>query len=104
MRDLTAALGSIEELEQGAQELIKEAEQERTSEAVRTGVQHEQELTQNNLKKTEEHVVELKGTIQDLKEDKQTLQKQLELVTLRLPAPREGLLARIFGRKKEVKT
>jgi len=34
--------------------------------------------------------------------DKESIQKQLELVTLRLPAPKVGFWARLFGgRKKE---
>ncbi len=101
-QDLAATSSTIQEQEQGLQELLKQVEQERASKAtVKTGLQHELELTQNNLKKAEEHVVELKGQIQDLKDDKHSLQKQLELVTLRLPAPKEGFWARVFGRKKK---
>jgi hypothetical protein len=36
-----------------------------------------------------------------LKADKENLQKQLELVTLRLPPPRVGLWARLFGGGKK---
>ncbi len=101
-QDLTAALGTVEALDQGAQELIKQAEQERASkETAKTGLQHELERTQDNVKGLEEYIVELKGQIKDLKEDKQSLQKQLELVTLRLPAPKEGFWARTFGRRKK---
>jgi len=37
----------------------------------------------------------------ELRQDKETLQKQLELVTLRLPAHKVGFWSRIFGSKKE---
>ena len=40
------------------------------------------------------------GMVNDLKTDKESLQKQLELVTLRLPAARVGFWDR-FRRKKE---
>jgi hypothetical protein len=43
------------------------------------------------------------GLTSDLRRDKESIQKQLELVTLRLPAPKVGFWARLFGggRKKE---
>ncbi|MGZ5521109.1 MAG: hypothetical protein ACXWET_05025 [Halobacteriota archaeon] len=41
------------------------------------------------------------GIINDLRADKENLQKQLELVTLRLPPPKVGFWARLFGGKKE---
>ncbi len=37
----------------------------------------------------------------EFRQDKEILQKQLELVTLRLPAPKVGFWSRIFGSKKE---
>ncbi|MGZ4903029.1 MAG: hypothetical protein ACXV47_09130 [Halobacteriota archaeon] len=73
-------------------------EEERRHKDITNALRHEQELTQNNLKKAEEQVVELKGQIHGLNEDKQYLQKQLELVTLRLPAPKEGFWSGVFGR------
>jgi hypothetical protein len=41
------------------------------------------------------------GLNNDLKADKENLQKQLELVTLRLPPPRVGFWARLFGGGKK---
>jgi len=78
-------------------------EEERRHKDITNALRHEPELTQNNLKKAEEQVVELKGQMHSLNEDKQYLQKQLELVTLRLPAPKDGLWFREFGRKKSRK-
>lgn len=65
------------------------------------GLQHRLELAETNTKNLTEQVVDLKGQIQDLKNDKENLQKQLELVTLRLPAPKEGFWSRVFGRRKK---
>ncbi len=39
----------------------------------------------------------------ELRLDKEQLQKQLELVTLQLPAPREEFWSRVFSRKKKDK-
>ena len=84
--------------------LEQEAEKARTSlEAVTTGLQHELERAQDKVKDLEGQVIELKGQIQRQEADKTFLQKQLELITLRLPAPKEGFWSRIFGRKKEAK-
>ena len=78
-------------------------EEGRRHKDITNALRYEQELTQNNFKKAEEQVVELKGQINGLNEDKQYLQKQLELVILRLPAPKEGFWFRVFGRKKSRK-
>jgi hypothetical protein len=42
-----------------------------------------------------------KGLNSDLRRDKESIQKQLELVTLRLPAPKVGFWARLFGGGKK---
>ncbi len=78
-------------------------EEERRHKDITNALRHEQELTRNNLKKAEEQVVELKGQIHGLSEDKQYVQKQLELVTSRLPAPNEAFWFSVFGRKKSRK-
>ncbi len=58
----------------------------------------------------QQNITSLGGTLHaerehlsELKHDKETLQKQLELVTLRLPVPKVSFSSRIFGggRKKE---
>lgn len=66
-----------------------------------SGLQNELESAKTQTKNLDDKLVIYSGIINDLKADKETLQKQLELVTLRLPAPRVGFWAWIFGRKKE---
>jgi len=56
---------------------------------------------QDNAKRLEEQVVELKEQIRQANDEKQSLYKQLELVTLRLPAPRVSFWSRVFGRRKK---
>jgi len=69
---------------------------------VTLGLQHRVELAQKDVSSLSEQLVMHKGQIQSLERDKEHLQKQLELVTLRLPAPKEGFWARTFGRGKEL--
>ncbi len=121
-QEITSKNEQIIKLERGMQELLTQAEQERTSlddvitdlqhtieqertskEMVRTGLQHELERAQDRIKLLEEQVTDLKGQLVKEADEKQNLYKQLELVTLRLPAPREGLCSRTFGRKKKGK-
>ena len=121
-QEIAAKNEHIIQLERGMQELLTRAGQERSSlddvitdlrhtieqeraskETVRTGLQHELELTQTKLKLAEEQVAELKGQVLKETDEKQNLYKQLELVTLRLPAPKEGLFSRIVGRRKKDK-
>lgn len=68
-----------------------------------TGLQHELETVRAQGKTLEDKLSIYTGMINDLKADKETLQKQLELVTLRLPPPKVGFWARLFGggKKKE---
>jgi predicted nuclease with TOPRIM domain len=65
-----------------------------------TGLQNELETVRTQVKTLEEKLVIYTGLNSDLKADKEALQKQLELVTLRLPAPRVGFWARLFGKKE----
>ncbi len=65
-----------------------------------TGLQNELETVRTQVKTLEEKLAIYIGLNNDLKADKETLQKQLELVTLRLPAPRVGFWARLFGKKE----
>ncbi|MGA3360323.1 MAG: hypothetical protein ABSC87_08985 [Halobacteriota archaeon] len=72
--------------------------------AQKTGkLQHENELLQQKLTTSETLLQTEKGLNADLRRDKESIQKQLGLVTLRLPAPKVGFWARLFGggRKKE---
>lgn len=73
------------------------AAQEATSrQVVVQGLQNELEKSTFQIKTLEDKLVTSTGMINDLKADKQNLQKQLELVTLRLPAPKVGFWARLF--------
>jgi chromosome segregation ATPase len=107
---------SLEELESVTQKLdanLKESEERhrslleklRESEAsknvVVTGLQHRVELLEKDKRSLEAALQVEKGHSLELKADKETLQKQVELLTLRLPAPRVGFWSRIFGPKKE---
>lgn len=76
---------------------------EASKNAVVTGLQHENELLQQKITNLETLLQTERGITSELRRDKETTQKQLELVTLRLPAPKVGLWARLFGggRKKE---
>ena len=50
------------------------------------------------IKTLEDKLAIFTGLNNDLKADKENLQKQLELVTLRLPSPRKSIWDRLFGR------
>ncbi len=92
---------TIQKLEEGVPELLRRIEQAQASkETVTTGLRHELERAQDRIKLLEERVTDLKGQVQRETDEKQNLYKQLELVTLRLPAPKEGFWSRVFGRKK----
>jgi outer membrane protein TolC len=69
-----------------------------------TGLQNELEAVRTQVKTLERELTIYTGLNNDLRADKENLQKQLELVTLRLPAPRVGFWARLFGRKEESKS
>jgi chromosome segregation ATPase len=107
---------SLEELESVTQKLdanLKESEERhrsltetlRESEAskkvVVTGLQHRVELLEKDKASLEAALQVEKGHSLELKADKERMQKQVELLTLRLPAPRVGFWSRIFGPKKE---
>ena len=64
------------------------------------GLQNELEVTKTRTESLEEKLVIYTGLNNDLKTDKESLQKQLELVTLRLPHPMVGFWGRLFGKKK----
>jgi hypothetical protein len=64
------------------------------------GLQNELESLRTQVKTLEEKLAIYVGLNNDLKADKENLQKQLELVTLRLPPPRVSFWARLFGKKE----
>ncbi len=100
-QELAAKNLRVQELAQRVQDLEAHAAQEAGSrETVTLGLQHQVELAQKDVSNLNDQLVMHKGQIQGLERDKENLQKQLELVTLRLPAPKEGFWAR-FGRRKE---
>ncbi len=76
-------------------------EEGRRHEAVTNALRHEQELTQSKLEATERELQIEREHACELRDDKEQLQKQLELITLRLPAPKEGFWSRVFGRGKK---
>jgi predicted nucleic acid-binding Zn-ribbon protein len=87
-------------LQQRVKQHREEAAQTAVSrQVVVKGLQHELELAKTNTKNLEEQLFLHKGIIQGLEKDKELCQKQLELVTLRLPAPKVGFWARVWPRK-----
>jgi len=108
-KQLTDNVVTIKHLEQEAQEALTQShvsEAAATKEAashqvVVQGLQNEREKKNLEIKMLEDKLVTSVGIINDLKADKENLQKQLELVTLRLPPPRVGFWARLFGGGKK---
>jgi len=66
-----------------------------------SGLQNELDTARTQIKTLEDKLAIFTGLNNDLKSDKENLQKQLELVTLRLPPPRVGFWARLFGGGKK---
>ena len=84
------------------QQVKDEAAQNAASQGlVIKGLQNELEVTKTRTESLEEKLVIYTGLNNDLKTDKESLQKQLELVTLRLPPPKVGFWARLFGGSKK---
>lgn len=73
---------------------------EASKNVVVTGLQHEIELLKQKITSLDSTLNTERSHSLELKQDKEQLQKQLELVTLRLPAPKVGFWARLFGSKK----
>jgi predicted RNase H-like nuclease (RuvC/YqgF family) len=95
--------GELKEANERNRSLTEQLQREKNSkDVVATGLQHEIELLQQKVTTLEATLHTERGHLSELRQDKNQLQKQLELVTLRLPAPKVGFWARIFGgRKKE---
>ena len=74
---------------------------EKSNKNIITGMQHEQELLRSQMQALQRELQLERDHNLELRNDKEQLQKQLELVTLRLPAPKEGFWSRVFGRKKK---
>jgi len=70
-----------------------------STEVVIKGLQNEIELLKHRIQSLEEAKHIDRGIISDLRADKDNLLKQLTLVTLRLPEPKQGFWARVFRKK-----
>lgn len=82
-------------------EIEKEAAQNAASQdLVIKGLQNELGRAEIEVKNLSDKVTENAGTINELKTDKEYFKKQVELLTLRLPAPKVGFWARLFGSSK----
>jgi chromosome segregation ATPase len=95
-KELEGSLGKLAEM------TAKAASQD----IVISGLQNELEITKTQLKSLEDKVVIYTGLNNDLKYDKDALQKQLSDVTLRLPQAKVSFWSRVFGgrgSKKEKK-
>lgn len=92
---------STEERNASAVERLRQSEASKNT--VVTGLQHENELLKQQVAHLETLLQTEKSLSSELRRDKETMQKQLELVTLRLPEPKVGFWARLSsgGRKQE---
>ncbi len=92
----------IAELDDALQSLkIRLFNTEKSNKDIITGMQHGKELMQSQLQAMQRELQLERDHNIELRNDKERLQKQLELVILRLPAPKEGFWSRVFGRKKK---
>lgn len=96
---LSNDLKASEERNASAVEKLRQSETSKNT--VVTGLQHENELLQQKVTNLETLLQTERGITSELRRDKETIQKQLELVTLRLPAPRVSFWARLFGGEKK---
>src|SRR5665647_1153177 len=93
--------GDVERLEGITKKLDSELKaSEASRKTVEDGFQHRIELLEKDKAKLEAELQTEKILSNERKADKENLQKQLELVTLRLPAPKVGFWARLFGKKE----
>jgi len=91
----------VERLESITNKLDSEQKaSEASKNTVITGLQHEIELLKQKATNLDSTLQAERSHSLELRNDKEQLQKQLELVTLRLPAPKVGFWARLFGSKK----
>ena len=94
-------LQSSEEGNAASMEKLRQSEASKNT--VVTGLQNEKELLEQKVEHLDTLLQTERSVNSDLRRDKESIQKQLELVTLRLPAPKVGFWASIFssGSKKE---
>lgn len=91
-------LKSSEERNASAVEKLRQSEASKIT--VVSGLQHENELLKEKLTTSETLLQAERGITSELRRDKESIQKQLELMTLRLPAPKVSFWARLFGGSK----
>ncbi len=75
-------------------------EEEHRHKDITNALRHEQELTQTKLEATQRELQLERDHSREIRDTMEQLQKQLELVTLRLPAPKAGFWSRILNRGK----
>jgi hypothetical protein len=77
---------------------------ETSKNTVVAGLQHEVELLQQKIVNLETLLRTEREIVSELRHDKESIQQQLELVTLRLPAPQVSFWTRLFsGSRREKK-
>jgi chromosome segregation ATPase len=92
------AAAQLQHAEASAASKLQQVKAEAASQdTIIKGLQNELELTKTQMKSLDEKLAIYTGLNNDLKADKEMLKKQVELLTLRLPAPKLGLWARLFG-------
>jgi predicted RNase H-like nuclease (RuvC/YqgF family) len=94
--ELNAKLNEANERNRSLMEQVQREKDSR--DVVATGMHHEIELLQQKVTSLESALHTERGHLSELKQDKDQLQKQLELVTLRLPTPKKSFWDRIRGR------
>ena len=100
-RNLDRDLKAAEQRNAAAVEKYHQLETSKNT--VVTGLQHEAELLQQTVANLETLLHMEREINSELRRDKESIQRQLELVTLRLPAPQVGFWERLlggFGREK----
>jgi hypothetical protein len=94
-RNLDRDLKASEQRNAAAVEKYHQLESSKNT--VVTGLQHEVELRQQTVANLETLLHLEREINSELRRDKESVQRQLELVTLRLPAPQVGFWTRLFG-------
>jgi hypothetical protein len=88
-----------EERNTSAVERLRQSELSRNTGV--TELQHEKELMEQEVAHLKHLQQTERGLSSEIRRDKEATQKQLELVTLRLPAPKVGFWTRLFGGGKK---
>jgi chromosome segregation ATPase len=101
-RNLDRDLKASEQRNAAAVEKYRQLETSKNT--IVAGLQHEVELLQQKIANLETLLRTELEIVSELRHDKESIQKQLELVTLRLPAPQVSFWTRLFnGFRREKK-